>query len=138
MTKFNYLRLVELHCEMNGTLNAPPGLSYRQKTKMKFIDDSKCGQNLFRTELESFLAFLPLKFWVFHLNECNKYVDQFFMTNGNGNKKFAGSNWKSITIIVLKFFMMIFMFFNQDRNTLNKYFHSNVASQLKQHEECDS
>ena len=100
-------RINGLKWEMNGTLNAPPGLSYRQKTKMKFIDGSKCGENLFRTELESLLAFLPLKFWVFHLNECNKYVDQFLMTNGNGNKKYAGSNWKPITINELMTFYAI-------------------------------
>ena len=44
--------------DMNGRLNAPPGLSYRQKTKKKAIDDSNNGKQRFRSELESLLAFL--------------------------------------------------------------------------------
>ena len=55
--------------DMNGRLNAPPGLSYRQKTKIKATDDSNDGKQRFRSELESLLAFLPLRFCVYHLNE---------------------------------------------------------------------
>ena len=47
---------------MNGRLNAHPGLSYRQKTKIKAINDSNDGKQRFRTELESLLVFLPLRF----------------------------------------------------------------------------
>ena len=93
--------------DMNGRLNAPPGLSYRQKTKIKAIDDSNDGKQRFRSELESLLAFLPLRFWVYHLNECNKYTDQYLMKKSNGSKKIAGSNWKPININELMIFYAI-------------------------------
>ena len=105
--KSNSEQINGLKWDMNGRLNAPQGLSYRQKTKIIETDDSNGGKQTFRTELESLLAFLPLRFWVYHLNECNKYVDQLQKKTGKGSKKIAGSNWKTLNISELMTFYAI-------------------------------
>jgi len=91
-----------LKWDMNGKLNAPAGLAYRPKAKI-----NKTGEEKFRSEVESLLAFLPLKFWVFHLNECNKYADQLLLTKDKGNKKIAGSKFKTLNINELMTFYAI-------------------------------
>ena len=91
-----------LKWDMNGKLYAPAGLAYRPKAKI-----NKTGEEKFRSEVESLLAFLPLKFWVFHLNECNKYADQLLLTKDKGNKKIAGSKFKTLNINELMTFYAI-------------------------------
>ena len=90
-----------LKWELNGKLQAPLGLGYRGKTRIKNNSSS------FETEVESLLAFLPLKFWVYHLNECNRYVDEFLSTREPSTKKFVGMNWKPIKIDELMTFYAI-------------------------------
>ena len=94
-------RINGLKWELNGKLQAPLGLGYRGKTRIK--------NNIspFETEVESLLAFLPLKFWVYHLNECNRYVDEFLSTREPSTKKFVGMNWKPIKIDELMTFYAI-------------------------------
>ena len=104
-----------LKWEMNGKLQAPSGLGIRPKTKIK--GNISC----FSTELESLLAFLPLRYWVHHLEECNKYVaevldkrERFYSEsvsiesyNKRYGRKFQGMKWKPIRIDELMVFYAI-------------------------------
>ena len=50
-------------------METPKGLRPMQKTRL--LPDTRYK---FRTELESFLALLPMKFWIIHVNETNRYM----------------------------------------------------------------
>ena len=78
---------------MNTKLDPPAGLGNRPKTSIKHE-----YRYHFPTELDSLLAFLPVKFWVYHLNECNRYVDQCLKNKDSKNKVFYGMIWKPISI----------------------------------------
>ena len=97
-----------LKWEMNGNLQAPTGLAFRPKTKIR--GNISC----FSTELESLLAFLPLKYWVKHLEECNNYVEKELDKKYSSDKftkktsrKFNGMKWKPIKIDELMIFYAI-------------------------------
>ena len=104
-----------LKWEMNGKLQAPSGLGIRPKTKIK--GNLSC----FSTELDSLLAFLPLRYWVHHLVECNKYVAAFLEKKDRflfetcteeiykirSSRKFQGMKWKPIKIDELMVFYAI-------------------------------
>ena len=94
-------RIYGLKWEMNGNLQAPSGLGIRQKTKIRSRNTT------FSTELESLLAFLPLRFWVYHMNECNRYVHLYLLKKEPPTKKFVGMNWKPIKIDELMIFYAI-------------------------------
>ena len=88
---------------MNGKLQPPPGLGLRPDTKIK----NNCS--IFSSELESLLAFLPLKFWVYHMEECNRYVYEYMSNREQKSKKFVGANWKPIVIDELMIFYAILL-----------------------------
>ena len=92
-----------LKWEMNGKLQPPVGLGFRPDTKIK----NNCS--VFSSELESLLAFFPLQFWVYHLNECNRYVDEYLSKKEQKTKKFVGANWKPIVIDELMIFYAILL-----------------------------
>ena len=55
---------------INKNIEVPHGLGIRPPTHIK----KEFQNNICRTELDSLLALLPLKCWIFHLGECNRYV----------------------------------------------------------------
>ena len=97
-----------LSWEMNGSIDPPAGIGFRAPTHLKDI----YRNTIFKTELESLLAFLPISFWLYHLNECNRYFDQHFLNNdsntkSSGNDYYLGLKWKPITIDELMIFYAI-------------------------------
>ena len=86
---------------MNGKLQPPVGLGFRPGTRIKE------NTSVFSSELESLLAFLPVRFWVYHLNECNRYVDEYLAKREPKSNKFVGANWKPIKIDELMVFYAI-------------------------------
>ena len=91
-----------LRWNINAKLAPPAGLGCRPKTSIKHE-----YRNFFPTELDSLLAFLPVKFWVYHLNECNRYVDQVLEKKGKNSKLFYSMIWKPIKINELMIFYAI-------------------------------
>ena len=61
-------------------LNAAQGIRPKRETYLK----PKTAQ-LFRTEIESFLAFLPIQYWMWHLDVTNYYAKNH--TNGGFSNK---------------------------------------------------
>ena len=100
--KKKYESINGLKWEMNTKLDPPAGLGNRPKTSIKHE-----YRYHFPTELDSLLAFLPVKFWVYHLNECNRYVEQCLKNKDSKNKVFNGMIWKPININELMVFYAI-------------------------------
>ena len=88
---------------MNKIIKEPFGLCIRALTHIK----KEFQNNILRTELESLLAFLLLKFWIFHLGECNRYVAQ--EMKAKQTDEFHGIKWKRISLDELMIFYTIFM-----------------------------
>ena len=55
--------------EKNVQIDRPSGI--RPHTRSRLIPEFR---NKFRSEIESFLAFLPVKFWLYHLKQTNDYM----------------------------------------------------------------
>ena len=98
--KKKYESINGLKWEMNTKLDPPAGLGNRPETSIKYE-----YRYHFPTELDSLLAFLPVKFWVYYLNECNRYVEQCLKNKDSKNKVFNGMIWKPININKLMVFM---------------------------------
>ena len=58
--------------ELNRHLQTPVGIAKCPKSRIK----PEFRKSKFRNEIESFLAFLPLEFWVYHLLQSNKKVEE--------------------------------------------------------------
>ena len=91
-----------LRWEMNTSLDPPAGLGCRPKTSIKHE-----FRNFFPTELDSLLAFFPLKFWVYHLNESNRYVHRVLENKNPKSNIFYGMKWKPIKMNELMVFYAI-------------------------------
>ena len=78
---------------INKNISEPPGLGIRPPTHIK----KEFQNHIFRTEVDSLLAFLPLMFWIFHLGECNRYVAQ--EMKAKQTDKFHGKTWKRISLV---------------------------------------
>ena len=89
--------------ELNRHIATPAGIATRPKSHIK----PEFSKNKFRNEIESFLAFLPLEFWVYHLLQTNKKVEDEMILEGKST--FYGSKWKPITINELMIFYAILM-----------------------------
>ena len=59
-----------LHWSMNKNIDHPEELGIHPLSHIK----EEYQKKILKTEIWLLLAFLPLKFWLFHLNECNKYI----------------------------------------------------------------
>ena len=92
-----------LNWEINKNLAHPSGVATLPPTNIKY----KYRNKVFRNELDSLLAFLPLRFWLFHLNECNRFVSQ--ELKAKNKNKFYGVIWKIITLDELMIFYAILM-----------------------------
>ena len=63
---------------------------------------------MFETKLKSFLALLPIKFWIIHVNETNRYMEQEYqkkLTENKGQSKITKP--RVITINELMIFYAI-------------------------------
>lgn len=84
-------------------LNAAQGIRPKRETYLK----PKTAQ-LFRTEIESFLAFLPIQYWMWHLDVTNYYAKNH--TKPDSTKKNSGcDSMKDIHIQELMTFYAILM-----------------------------
>ena len=84
-------------------LNAAQGIRPKRETHLK----SKTKQ-LFRTEIESFLAFLPIQYWMWHLDVTNYYAKNHSKTDSI-KKKSGFDSMKDIHIQELMTFYAILM-----------------------------
>ena len=85
----------------NKDLERPQGIRPETKTHLK--EDTK---HMFRTELESFLALVPMRFWVHHLHETNRYMKEEYAkkVSKNSNSK---NSYKEVKINELMVFYAI-------------------------------
>lgn len=95
----------------NEEIEAPSGILPNRKSYLK--DQYK---HHFRNEIESFLAFLPIGFWIHHQGETNKYMrasmakdDQCDNGSGSGSGSGSGHQCKDISIDELMIFYAIIL-----------------------------
>ena len=91
-----------INWEMNKNIQPPLGLGTRPPTHLK----SDFRGNIFKTPLESFLAFLPIKFWIHHVHESNKYIEK--LIEGK-TKHYYSVLWYKISLQEMMTFYAILM-----------------------------
>ena len=101
----------------NEEIDAPSGIRPDRRTRLNGDFNDK-----FRTEIESFLAFLPMSFWLHHLRETNKYMQMTFATHDKTKEENRNSNqYKDISLDELMIFYAIIIQMAVKPNPGEKY-----------------
>ena len=82
-----------LNWRLNGKLPAPINLSTKRETHLKEATKVK-----FTTQISSFLAFVPIEFWILYTFRTNSYALWRFTKEKKEGKRRHQRQWKDITL----------------------------------------